>query len=157
MADIIGTPGDDNLGGTNTDDTISGLEGNDILTGGDGADLLDGGRGNDSLHAGGGDYVYGGDGDDVIDDHHLVSSLEVPLDQLCLAMRFRRFAHDEGLQGRGRVPGKGMHAGGERDWVGPHRESADAGDRDAQFFGGALDEGINNLADQTCAFRIEGG
>ena len=77
MADIIGTPGDDNIGGTPTDDTISGLEGNDVLIGqggddtldgGDGDDLLRGRDGNDTVLGGNGDdYVQGGEGDDVMD------------------------------------------------------------------------------------------
>lgn len=77
MANIIGTPGDDNIGGTPTDDTITGLEGNDILIGqggddtldgGDGDDLLRGRDGNDTVLGGAGDdYVQGGEGDDVMD------------------------------------------------------------------------------------------
>lgn len=77
MADIIGTPGDDNLAGTNTDDTISGLEGNDILVGLGGDDILDGGDGEDilrgrdgndtALGGAGNDYLQGGEGDDTLD------------------------------------------------------------------------------------------
>ncbi|HYE44803.1 MAG TPA: calcium-binding protein [Caulobacter sp.] len=77
MADITGTPGDDNLVGTAGDDTITGLEGVDILNGLGGNDVLDGGadtdilRGRDGadtvLGGDGDDYVQGGEGDDILD------------------------------------------------------------------------------------------
>jgi Ca2+-binding RTX toxin-like protein len=86
MADIYGTPGNDNLVGTEDydyiygyegDDTLSGLgsddnlygqEGNDVLNGGDGNDYLSGGNGNNQLNGGSGDdYIFGDAGVNVID------------------------------------------------------------------------------------------
>jgi Ca2+-binding RTX toxin-like protein len=76
MADIIGTPGDDELPGTNDPDTISGLDGNDFIFGlggddiidaGDGDDQATGGQGNDTLTMGdGNDFGIGNAGDDII-------------------------------------------------------------------------------------------
>jgi Ca2+-binding RTX toxin-like protein len=75
--DIVGTLGDDVLGGGEGDDVISGLAGNDRLSGdagddqisgGDGNDVLDGGDGDDTIDGGAGDDVLvGGAGDDEVD------------------------------------------------------------------------------------------
>jgi Ca2+-binding RTX toxin-like protein len=83
MADIIGTPGDDELIGTPDDDTITGLDGNDFIAGqggddtidaGPGDDLASGNQGNDTIDLGAGndqgvgnignDIISGGDGND---------------------------------------------------------------------------------------------
>ena len=90
-ATIVGTSGNDSLGGTPADDVIVGLggndtlgrdwmaaRGNDVFCGGDGADQLFGGPDNDTLNGGDGiDSLHGGDGgDDTLiggpgDDHRL--------------------------------------------------------------------------------------
>ena len=77
--DIVGTAGDDILGGTEVtdriagfggDDVLSGGKGDDTLSGGDGSDTLQGGIGNDNLDGGTGDDVLmGGSGDDTYDYH----------------------------------------------------------------------------------------
>jgi Ca2+-binding RTX toxin-like protein len=54
-ADIIGTPGNDNLAGTFRAERIFGLDGNDVLAASDGADQFDGGTGTDTV-----DYSAGG-------------------------------------------------------------------------------------------------
>jgi Ca2+-binding RTX toxin-like protein len=83
MADINGTPGDDDLIGTPDDDNIFGFAGNDFIAGqggndtidaGEGDDLATGGQGDDTLTMGAGndqgvgnignDIVFGGDGND---------------------------------------------------------------------------------------------
>lgn len=64
---IIGTPGDDVLGGTVHNDVICGLGGNDTLDGGNGDDTLLGGSGNDILLGGNGkDVLNGNAGDDTL-------------------------------------------------------------------------------------------
>ena len=73
---ILGTAGNDTLGGDLGDDTISGLAGDDTLTGGGGNDNIFGGDGNDSLagdagndlilDTSGSDTIAGGDGDDTL-------------------------------------------------------------------------------------------
>jgi Ca2+-binding RTX toxin-like protein len=89
-ATIVGTPGDDVIAGTAGPDVIVSLEGDDTVTAGAGDDVVCGGRGADRLngedgndrlhgernglrpgqeqvHAGLGDVLAGGPGDDVID------------------------------------------------------------------------------------------
>lgn len=76
MADINGTPGDDELNGTSGDDLINGLEGNDRISGLDGNDRLNGDQGNDNLFGGGdddllrglagNDFLDGGIGNDIL-------------------------------------------------------------------------------------------
>src|SRR5262245_15567544 len=76
MADIIGTPNDDDLPGTNDADTISGLDGDDFIVGLGGDDIIDagagddqanGGAGNDNITLGAGnDFGLGNAGDDII-------------------------------------------------------------------------------------------
>lgn len=76
MADINGTPGDDQLNGTSGDDLINGLGGNDRISGLDGNDRLNGDEGNDDLFGGGdddllrglagNDFLDGGIGNDVL-------------------------------------------------------------------------------------------
>lgn len=64
---ILGSAGDDNLGGRRGTDCIVGGDGDDTLRGLRGGDVLVGGGGNDTLRGGqNGDTIYGGDGDDVI-------------------------------------------------------------------------------------------
>ncbi len=64
---MVGTKGDDYLGGSGGDDVILGLFGNDTLVGGAGDDRLEGGPGNDVLVGGAGtDRLLGGDGSDTI-------------------------------------------------------------------------------------------
>lgn len=74
---VIGTSGDDILGGGNYhadsilglggDDTVYGYAYNDTIITGSGDDYIDGGDGNDSIDAGlGDDFIVGGDGDDII-------------------------------------------------------------------------------------------
>ena len=66
---IVGTEGDDTLGGGIGDDLIQGLGGNDRLTGGFGDDRLEGGEGNDTLDGQwGADTLEGGAGDDLLSD-----------------------------------------------------------------------------------------
>lgn len=60
MADIVGTPGADNLVGTENADTITGGAGNDTIEGRGGNDNLNGESGIDTLH--------GGLGDDTLTD-----------------------------------------------------------------------------------------
>lgn len=68
MADIFGTPGDDNLPGTPDDDSIFGGDGNDTIDAGDGNDEANGGAGNDTIYTGNGaDVGAGGTGTDFID------------------------------------------------------------------------------------------
>jgi len=83
MADIPGTPGDDDLIGTNDPDNIFGFEGSDFIAGQGGDDTIDagegddsatGGQGNDTIDMGAGndqgvgnignDVIFGGDGND---------------------------------------------------------------------------------------------
>lgn len=83
MADINGTPGDDDLNGTPDDDNIFGFEGSDFIAGNGGNDTIDAGEGddfavgndgNDTLNMGAGndqgvgnignDIIFGGDGND---------------------------------------------------------------------------------------------
>lgn len=77
MADIPGTPGDDDLFGTPDDDTINGFDGNDTISGAGGNDTIDagagddtvsGGQGNDTIMLGDGvsEFGVGGAGDDTI-------------------------------------------------------------------------------------------
>jgi Ca2+-binding RTX toxin-like protein len=85
MPTIEGTSGNDNLVGTQGweyiyglggQDHIEGNGGNDYIDGGDDDDVVDGGAGKDFIFSGGGhrdsedidyyDFVYGGEGDDVI-------------------------------------------------------------------------------------------
>ncbi len=62
---IIGSAGDDTLGGGAGNDAVLGMNGNDWLSGGDGEDELDGGGGADVLNGGpGNDLLRGGRGDD---------------------------------------------------------------------------------------------
>lgn len=74
---IDGAGGDDVLSGGVGNDTILGGTGNDQINGGAGADTIEGGAGNDTIIYGAGDAatgvgdtVYGGDGDDYIDDEY---------------------------------------------------------------------------------------
>ncbi|HEY0011360.1 MAG TPA: hypothetical protein VGB79_00740, partial [Allosphingosinicella sp.] len=63
---IVGTNGDDVLGGTAEADSIRGEGGNDALSGLGAGDLIDGGTGNDVIDGGeGADTMRGGMGDDV--------------------------------------------------------------------------------------------
>ena len=67
MADIYGTPNDDELNGTSGDDSIYGDAGNDTIIGGEGYNQLDGGAGDDVLTGGSvNDVLAGGDGADVL-------------------------------------------------------------------------------------------
>jgi|CXWL01.1.fsa_nt_gi Ca2+-binding RTX toxin-like protein len=76
MADIFGTPDDDELPGTPGDDNIFGFDGNDFIFGQGGNDTIDagagddtvtGGQGNDTITLGdGNDFGFGGAGDDTI-------------------------------------------------------------------------------------------
>ncbi|UWQ19301.1 hypothetical protein [Jannaschia sp. M317] len=76
---IVGGDGKDTLRGSSGDDVLQGGEGNDELYGGHGNDLLqggspsgsskdtlNGGQGNDTLEGGGQDFLFGGDGDDLL-------------------------------------------------------------------------------------------
>ena len=64
---IIGSDGEDSLGGTTSNDTVIGLAGNDTLNGGSGNDTLIAGAGNDHLDGGSGaDVLIGGAGDDML-------------------------------------------------------------------------------------------
>jgi serralysin len=64
---ILGGGGGDNITGDAGSNHLSGNGGADTLNGGAGSDSLYGGAGNDVLFAdGSGDYLEGGDGDDVI-------------------------------------------------------------------------------------------
>jgi VCBS repeat-containing protein len=67
MANIIGTPGDDNpLTGTNGKDRIEGGDGNDVINGSGGIDQLFGDAGDDILNGGlGNDRLVGGAGTDT--------------------------------------------------------------------------------------------
>ena len=90
-ADFIGTPGPENIDGTADDDFIRGLGGNDTLNGNDGEDFISGGSGADEIDGiqgdrgrdfielsgagpicdivpGGADVVFGGSGNDRIED-----------------------------------------------------------------------------------------
>lgn len=65
MADIPGTPGDDDLVGTNDPDTITGFEGNDFISGLGGDDTIDAGPGDDTASGEqGNDTITLGDGSD---------------------------------------------------------------------------------------------
>jgi Ca2+-binding RTX toxin-like protein len=65
MADIPGTPGDDELVGTNDPDTITGFEGDDFISGLGGDDTIDAGPGDDQASGGqGNDTITLGDGFD---------------------------------------------------------------------------------------------
>ncbi|MGH2996487.1 MAG: calcium-binding protein [Gaiellaceae bacterium] len=65
---IVGTPGDDTLGGTDRRDFIHGRAGNDTLAGNGGSDVLFGGRGNDTVSGDGGrDFGWGGPGNDTLE------------------------------------------------------------------------------------------
>lgn len=68
MANINGTPGNDNLIGTPEIDGILGGLGDDILTGGDGADNFIFNDVIDTVQNGGETYVYSTDGFDIIKD-----------------------------------------------------------------------------------------
>lgn len=64
---VLGTDGDDSLGGSYRSETIQGLAGDDRLYAEDGNDRLEGGAGNDLLDGGfGDDYLDGGTGDDTL-------------------------------------------------------------------------------------------
>jgi len=74
---LTGTSSADILQGYSHSDTLTGLSGNDTLYGGGGNDSLTGGPGDDLLIGGSGDDVYHyslGDGSDVIDNQHYLSS-----------------------------------------------------------------------------------
>src|SRR5687767_8101568 len=58
MADINGTPGNDELNGGSADDRLFGLAGDDQLVAGAGNDALDGGQGFDLLIGLGGNDSY---------------------------------------------------------------------------------------------------
>jgi Ca2+-binding RTX toxin-like protein len=76
VPNIIGTPGDDELGGTDEPDVIIGLAGSDDIEGMGGDDTICGGPGHDDLIGGlgddvlsgeeGMDHLWGGDGDDLL-------------------------------------------------------------------------------------------
>lgn len=67
FAEILGTPGNDNLNGTGVDERINGLEGNDQINGNGGNDTLLGGGGDDIIAgASGDDQIDGGAGNDII-------------------------------------------------------------------------------------------
>jgi Ca2+-binding RTX toxin-like protein len=64
---LIGTLGDDLIRGFGGDDTVDGGLGNDVITGDDGNDDLSGNEGNDNLDGGfGNDILRGGAGNDKI-------------------------------------------------------------------------------------------
>ncbi|MEO1795594.1 MAG: hypothetical protein AAFR53_01090 [Pseudomonadota bacterium] len=64
---IVGTTGDDDVGGSALDDTISGGGGDDTLLGNGGDDSIEGGEGNDAIvGGGGGDSIQGGEGNDAL-------------------------------------------------------------------------------------------
>jgi Ca2+-binding RTX toxin-like protein len=69
MAEILGTPGNDELFGDINSDTLFGLEGDDTLLGLDGNDLIFGNQGADLLDGTeGDDTIFGGkDNDDITD------------------------------------------------------------------------------------------
>ncbi|NTW55850.1 MAG: tandem-95 repeat protein, partial [Chlorobiaceae bacterium] len=80
-APLIGTSGNDTLGGTSGGDYIMGLAGNDSLNGGPGYDVLDGGAGNDSLYGGEGNDNIGWDpNDSVVQGGTGIDTLLVPQD-----------------------------------------------------------------------------
>lgn len=67
MADIQGTPGNDNLPGTSEGDNISAGEGNDLSQAGSGDDTVFGAGGSDTLYGqDGDDLIYGQDGNDFL-------------------------------------------------------------------------------------------
>jgi Ca2+-binding RTX toxin-like protein len=67
MANITGTPGNDNLVGTDSNDRIEGRSGNDTISGNGGNDDLFGEDGDDVLNGGNdGDDLFGGIGNDVL-------------------------------------------------------------------------------------------
>ena len=65
---VVGSRFDDTIRGLNDGRSsyINGFDGDDRITGGRGADVLKGGKGDDiiNLSSGGGDHVFGGEGDD---------------------------------------------------------------------------------------------
>ncbi len=68
MAEIFGTPNDDDITGTSNDDTIFGDDGDDIIDGAGGDDSLLGQAGEDTLSGGSGqDSFSGGSNDDTVD------------------------------------------------------------------------------------------
>lgn len=68
---ILGTDGDDVLGGSDLSESISGGDGHDLAAGYGGDDSLDGGAGDDQLFGGAGnDRLDGGEGDDRLDGEH---------------------------------------------------------------------------------------
>lgn len=67
MANIFGSPGDDQLVGTPNSDNMYGDAGNDQLSGAEDADYLFGGEGNDTLYGDAGDdYLEGEAGSDAL-------------------------------------------------------------------------------------------
>jgi Ca2+-binding RTX toxin-like protein len=63
---LIGSSGNESLGGGLGDDTLRGMGGNDILHGDDGYDMVYGGDGDDILSDFGGGRMFGDDGNDTI-------------------------------------------------------------------------------------------
>ncbi|WP_017660210.1 Ig-like domain-containing protein [Baaleninema simplex] len=78
---VIGSPGDDTLGGDDNPNRLSGEAGNDSLVGDDGLDTLDGGDGDDIMFGEVQDLFFGGNGIDTIvieeDSDNIVT---VPID-----------------------------------------------------------------------------
>ncbi|WP_157489309.1 calcium-binding protein [Lysobacter sp. Root916] len=66
LVPVVGSSGDDVIGGTGGNDTLFGEDGNDRLDGASGDDQISGGKGNDVLAGGSGnDLLQGDEGDDV--------------------------------------------------------------------------------------------
>ena len=74
---LNGNGGIDTINGGEGTDTLNGGDGNDTLTGGGGADTLNGGDGDDTLihqSTAGGDFSYGGAGNDTIHAFGLIGA-----------------------------------------------------------------------------------
>jgi Ca2+-binding RTX toxin-like protein len=80
LAPVVGTGGNDTIGGLAIGDILQGLGGNDNLSGNAGDDLLDGGTGNDSLNGGTGndtfDFARGYGQDTVFDQDSTAANLD---------------------------------------------------------------------------------
>jgi Ca2+-binding RTX toxin-like protein len=81
--ELNGTDNDDTITGSQFGDVIQGLGGNDSINGANGADEIHGGAGDDTLEGGGSDtdpsfdWLYGEDGNDILDGGFRSSASDV--------------------------------------------------------------------------------
>ena len=88
---IIGGPGSDRLSGKGGDDLIGGGEDNDIIDGGEGSNALSGEKGDDHINGNKGNHIDGGEGNDVVIVHGIVTESGKLLNNFPLSLTNQKY------------------------------------------------------------------